>query len=116
MLFSLLHMVLRAVFRAAPLGDRRDREVEILVPRHQVKVLKRKTGGAKLRQRDRLFLAAAARNMAKDRWPCFVITPATLLRWHRELVKRKWTYRRAMLRRRSPRNPVLRREEHPAVS
>ena len=32
--------------------------------------------------------------MAKDRWSCFVITPATLLRWHRELVKRKWTYRR----------------------
>ena len=93
MLFSLLYMVLRAVFRLAPAGDQRDREVEILVLRHQVKVLKRKTGRPKLRRRDRLFLAAAARTMAKDRWSCFVITPATLLRWHRELVKRKWTYR-----------------------
>jgi hypothetical protein len=37
-------MVLRAVFRLAPAGDQRDREVEILVLRHQVKVLKRKAG------------------------------------------------------------------------
>jgi hypothetical protein len=44
MLFSLLYMVLRAVFRLAPAGDQRDREVEILVLRHQVKVLKRKAG------------------------------------------------------------------------
>jgi hypothetical protein len=42
MLFSLLYMVLRAVFRLAPAGDQRDREVEIVVLRHQVKVLKHK--------------------------------------------------------------------------
>src|ERR1017187_4607100 len=61
MLFSLLYMVLRAVFRLAPAGDQCDREVEILVLRHQVKVLKRKAGRPRLRRRDRLFLAAAAR-------------------------------------------------------
>jgi hypothetical protein len=44
MLFSLLYMVLRAILRLAPEGDRRDREVEILVLRHQVKVFKRKAG------------------------------------------------------------------------
>jgi hypothetical protein len=44
MLFSLLYMVLRAVLRLAPAGDQRDREVEILALRHQVKVLKRKAG------------------------------------------------------------------------
>ena len=44
MLFSLLYMVLRAVLRLAPEGDQRDRELEILVLCHQVKVLKRKTG------------------------------------------------------------------------
>ena len=44
MLFSLLYMVLRAVLRLAPEGDQRDRELEILVLRHQVKVRKRKTG------------------------------------------------------------------------
>ena len=42
MLFSLLYMVLRAVFRLAPASDQRDREVEILVLRHEVKVLKRR--------------------------------------------------------------------------
>jgi hypothetical protein len=101
MLFSLLYMVLCAVFRLAPAGNQRDREVEILVLRHQVKVLKRKASGPKLKRRDRLFLAAAARLLPRGRW-CFIITPATLLAWHRALVKRKWTYRR----RRSGRPPL----------
>ena len=100
MLFSLLYMVLRVVFRLAPAGDLRDREVEILVLRHQVKALQRKAGRPKLRRRDRLFLAAAARRLPS--WSCFSVTPATLLAWHRELVKRKWTYRR----RRSGRPPL----------
>jgi putative transposase len=86
-------MVLRAVFRVAPAGDQRDLEVEILVLRHHVKVLKRKARRPKLRRRDRMFLAAAARIMPR-RWSCFIITPATLLRWHRGLARRTWTYRR----------------------
>jgi hypothetical protein len=94
MLFSLLYMVLRAVFRLAPAGDQRDREVEILVLRHEVKVPQRKAGRLKLRRRDRLLLAAAARLLPRERWSCFIVTPATLLAWHRQLVKRKWTYRR----------------------
>ena len=52
MLFSLLYMVLRAVLRLAPAGDQRDRELEILVLRHQVKVFKRKAGRPRLRRRD----------------------------------------------------------------
>ena len=60
-------MVLRTVFRLAPAGDQRDREVEILVLRHEVTVLKRKVGRPKLRRRDRLFLAAAARLLPKER-------------------------------------------------
>jgi putative transposase len=102
MLFSLLYMVLRAVLRLAPARDQRDREVEIVVLRHQVKVLKRKAGRPRLRRRDRLFLAAAARLLLRERWSCFIVTPATLLAWHRALVKRKWTYRR----RRSGRPPL----------
>src|SRR5664280_934759 len=106
MVFSLLYMVLRAVFRLAPAGDPRDREVEILVLRHQVQVLRRKVGRPKLRRCDRLFLAAGARLLPKERWSCFMITPATLLGWHRQLVKRKWTYRR----RRTGRPPL-----HPQI-
>src|SRR5450756_2847767 len=94
MLFSLLYMVLRTVFRLAPAGEQREREIEILVLRHELQVLKRKAGRPKLRRRDRLFLAAAARLLPKQRWSCFMITPATLLGEHRQLVKRKWTYRR----------------------
>jgi putative transposase len=89
MLFSLLYMVLRAVLRLAPAGDQRDRELEMLVLRHQVKVLKRKAGRPRLRRRDRLFLAAAARLLPRQRWSCFIVTPATLLAWHRALVKRR---------------------------
>jgi putative transposase len=94
MLFSLLYMALRAVLRLAPAGDQRDRELEILVLRHQVKVLQRKAGRPRLRRRDRLFLAAAARLLPRGRWSCFIVRPATLLAWHRQLVKRKWTCRR----------------------
>jgi putative transposase len=93
MVFLFLYMVWRAVFRLAPAGEQRDREIEILVLRHQVQVLSRKAGRPKLRRRDRLFLAAAARLLPRQRWSCFIVTPAALLRWHRELVKRKWTYR-----------------------
>ena len=44
MLFSVLYMVLRVIFRLVPSGDERDREIEILVLRHQVKVLRHKAG------------------------------------------------------------------------
>jgi putative transposase len=94
MLLSLLYMALRLILHLTPQGEARDQEVEILVLRHQVKVLKRKAARPKLRRRDRLLLAAAARILPKDRWSCFIVTPTTLLRWHRELVRRKWTYRR----------------------
>ena len=94
MIFSLFYIVLRAVLCLAPAGDQRDREIEILVLRQQVQVLQRKAGRPKLRRRDRLFLAAAARLLPRERWSSFIVTPATLLRWHRELVKHKWTYRR----------------------
>jgi hypothetical protein len=31
-----------------------------------------------------------------ERWPVFLVSPQTLLRWHRELVRKKWSYRRCL--------------------
>jgi hypothetical protein len=45
------------------------------------------------RRQERMLLAAASRILPHSRWRAFVVTPRTLLRWHRELVCRKWTYR-----------------------
>jgi transposase InsO family protein len=47
-----------------------------------------------LQRRDRVLLAAASGLLRRDRWHSFPVSAQTLLRWHRELVRRKWTYRR----------------------
>ena len=81
-----------AVCRTGRVDGRRD--FEILVLRHQLKVLRHKVGQPKFRRFDRIFFAAASRVLPRDRWSSFVVRPHTLLRWHRELVRQQWTYRR----------------------
>ena len=92
MLF-LLYLVLRRFARlnARSGDDDGAKDLEILVLRHQLRVLQRKAGPPKLRPTDRVLLAAASRVIPRDRWVSFLVTPATLLRWHRELARRKWT-------------------------
>ena len=108
MLFSILYLIIRSMLRLVPSAeDGREREVEILVLRHQVKVLARKAGRPKFRRLDRVLLSAAARMLPRERRSSFLVTPATLLRWHRELVKRKWTYRGHRVGR-SPMSPQVR--------
>src|SRR6266536_132686 len=69
------------------------KDLEILVLRQQLRVLRRKTGRPKFTARDRVLLAAASRALPRQRWAStFLLTPQTLLRWHRTLVRRKWTY------------------------
>jgi hypothetical protein len=70
--------------------------------RHQLRVLRRSVKRPLLFRRDRVLLAAASRLVPRERWAVFLVSPQTLLRWHRELVRRKWTYRR-----RSPGRPPL---------
>jgi hypothetical protein len=73
-------------------GDDGSKDLEILVLRHELRVLRRKTGLPMFRAIDRVLLAAASRSISRERWSSFLVTPATLLRWHRELVRKKWTY------------------------
>jgi putative transposase len=89
-----LGLVIRALARllVSSRDDDGTKDLEILVLRHQLRVLRRKTGPPKLRAIDRVLLAAASRSIPRERWSCFLVTPATLVRWHRELVRKKWTY------------------------
>jgi putative transposase len=69
-----------------------DKEVEILVLRHQLAVLRRQVGKVRIEPADRAVLALLSRLLSRARWPAFFVTPATLLRWHRDTVRRKWSY------------------------
>src|SRR6266487_1919507 len=95
MLFVLLLLV-RVLARLLVLQgtDGGTKDLEILVLRHQLWVLRRKTGRPRFTSLDRIVLAATSRLLPPDRWASFLVTPQTLLRWHRELLRRKWTYRR----------------------
>ena len=93
MVFALCYFVVRVILRIAPTRDVTEREAEILVLRHQLAVLKRANRRLRLRRRDRMLIAALARLVPNERWLGFVVAPATILRWHRELVARKWTFR-----------------------
>src|SRR5674476_853722 len=107
MLFSLLYFLVRRLLGAG--GRLQDeKEVELLVLRHQVKVLQRQVKRPRLNRLDRVFLAAASRAMTRSSWSSFVVRPETLLRWHRELVRKKWTYRRTGQPGRPPVDPDVR--------
>jgi transposase len=71
----------------------REKEIEILLLRHQLRVLQRQVARPELTESDRALLAAFSRVLSRQAWRrSAFVTPATLLRWHRELVARRWTY------------------------
>jgi putative transposase len=67
------------------------KELEIVVLRHELAVLRRHVRRPAFRSADRLFLTAASRILPRVAWSSFLVTPTTLLRWHRRLVAGRWT-------------------------
>jgi putative transposase len=72
--------------------DEAAKDLEILVLRHQLTVLRRQIPRPKPEPTDRALLAAISRVLPRARWSCFLVKPDTLLRWHRRLTAGAWTY------------------------
>src|SRR5713101_3815456 len=68
------------------------KDVELVLLRHQLSILARQHQRPRLRPADRAFIAALARLLPHPRRHGLAVTPATLLRWHRDMVRRRWTY------------------------
>ena len=86
------------------MGSNDFKELEIVVLRHELVILRRQTRRPAMTTIDRVLLAAASQVLPRAHWRSFMITPKTLLRWHRRLVAKRWTYARRAGR------PPLRRE------
>ena len=104
MILSVVCLLVRRLLELAVLLGRSQasKEIEILVLRHELTVLRRQVLRPRHQCPDRLLLAALSRLLPRPQWSVFAVTPQTLLRWHRQLVTRRWTY----LRRRPGRPPT----------
>src|SRR5712691_1416917 len=92
MAFSFLYLAVRALLGAL-VRSRRGldvKDVELLVLRHELAILRRQVARPKLGMADRALLAAAAVHLPRLQRTVLLVTPRTLLRWHRTLVRRKW--------------------------
>ena len=70
------------------------KDLELMVLRHQLSVLRRQVPRPRLEPADRALLAAISRVLPRSRWSCFLVKPETLLRWHRRMVAGSWTFPR----------------------
>jgi transposase len=107
MIPSFVYLAFSTLLRLLVRGrqDEFAKDVELLVLRHQLVVLRRQQPRPSFRAADRAFLAALSRMLAPRDRRGLIVTPQTLLRWHRELVCRRWT----QPPRRGGRPPVERR-------
>ena len=91
MLVPALYVVVRRLLEFVVLLGRDDRakELEILVLRHELSILRRQVGRPRFETHDRVLLAAFSRMLPRGSWTAFSVRPATLLAWHRRLVARR---------------------------
>ncbi len=94
MVWSFLYHAARSVFVLLTLFCRseRSKELEILVLRHELAILRRQSRRPRFEPADRALLAAVSRVLPRAAWSTFSVRPETLLRWHRQLVAQRWTY------------------------
>ena len=106
MFLSLCFRALRWILQLAALRVRSDefKDLEIVVLRHELAILRRRIRRPPMTWTDRIFLTAASRLRSRAQWRSFMVTPATLRRGHRRLVAKRWTFVRR------PGRPAIRRE------
>jgi len=94
MTLRLLYLLFCQVMRWLALLARSSaaKDAELLMLRHEVAVLRRRVARPRVDWADRAVLAGLARLLPRPSWRGLLVQPATLLRWHRELVRRRWTY------------------------
>ncbi len=94
MLWSFAYLAVRNLLALVWLlgRPRRSKELEILVLRHELAMLRRQARQPKLTRPDRALLAALSGSLPRTAWAGFPVKPETLLRWHRQLIARRWTY------------------------
>ena len=111
MALRLLYVIFRQVLAWLGLLARsaQSKNAEILVLRHEVTVLRRQVNRPRLSWADRAVFAALTRLLSPACRLHRIVTPATIVRWHRDLVKQRWTQPRRQRTggRRTP--PELRR-------